>query len=276
MNQTIPVFVISLARAAERRATICNHLKRLGIEYRLIEAVDGAALPKAQVSRIIAPGITMHPGTVGCYLSHLLCYETIRDENIPLACVLEDDAHLDPRMVRLLHDGCDSTSFDYCFLDSDDHNELGPVYYDADSGVSLSRDFTAYSLSAGPQTLHAYMMTREAALQRLEHAYPLIYPIDLYRHLPYAIRFSALVSPKGAWVSAHSMASFTSAKQDSVEQLSLKLLRRWPWFYQVRDAVRLKNLKRNLRVRKLVKQGLLPAGRKWKALPSGREILLGK
>ena len=98
--------------------------------------------------------------------------------------------------------------------------------------------------------------------------------IDIYTHLPYPIRFSSLVNPKGAWVSAHSMASFTSAKQDSAEQLSLRFLRRWPWFYRLRDTIRLKNFKRNLRIRELVRQGILPTGRHWKALPSGREILL--
>lgn len=274
MSQTIPVFVVSLARAPERRAAVCRHLEQLGAEYRLIDAVDGRTLAAEYVSSIVAPGITMHPGAVGCYLSHLHIYEAMRDENIALACVLEDDAHLNPRIVHLLRKGCDAASFDYCFLDSDDHNEEGPIYYDVDSGVSLNEDFTAYRLSAGPQTTHAYMITREAALQRLEHAYPLSRPIDLYTHLPYPIRFASLVNPKGAWVSAHSMASFTSAKQDSAEQLSLRFLRRWPWFYRLRDAIRLKNFKRNLRIRTLVRQGLLPAGHNWKALPSGREILL--
>ena len=274
MSQAICVFVVSLARAPERRAAICHHLEQLGVEYRLIDAVDGGTLATEYVASIVAPGITMHPGAVGCYLSHLHIYEAMRDQNISLACVLEDDAHLDPRIVRLLRDGCDNTAFDYCFLDSDDHNEVGPIYYDADSGVALNNDFTAYTLSAGPQTTHAYMITKEAALKRLAHAYPLSEAIDIYTHLPYPIRFSSLVNPKGAWVSAHSMASFTSAKQDSAEQLSLRFFRRWPWFYRLRDTIRFKNFKRNLRIRELVQLGQLPAGHKWKALPSGREILL--
>lgn len=274
MSQAIPVFVVSLARAPERRAAICRHLEQLGVEYRLVDAVDGGTLAADYVSSIVAPGMTMHPGAIGCYLSHLHIYEAMREQNILLACVLEDDAHLDPRIVSLLRDGCDAASFDYCFLDSDDHNEIGPIYYDADSGVALNHSFTAYTLSAGPQTTHAYMITKEAALQRLTHAYPLSEAIDIYTHLPYPIRFSSLVNPKGAWVSAHSLASFTSAKQDSAEQLSLRFLRRWPWFYRLRDMVRLKNFRRNLRIRGLVRLGKLPAGHRWKALPSGREILL--
>ena len=274
MTQAIPVFVVSLARAPERRTAVCRHLEQLGIEYRLIDAVDGRALADDYIASIVAPGLTMHPGAVGCYLSHVHIYEFMRDENIPLACVLEDDAHLDPRIVRLLREGCDASAFDYCFLDSEDHNESGPIYYDADSGVALNATFTAYALSAGPQTTHAYMITRAAALKRLEHAYPLTCAIDLYSHLPYAIRFASLVNPKGAWVSAHSLASFTSAKQDLPSQLSLRFLRRWPWFYRLRDMLRMKDIKRNLRIRELVRQGKLANGPKWRALPSGREILL--
>lgn len=274
MTQTIPVFVVSLARALERRAAICRHLEQLGVEYRLVDAVDGRALAPEYVASIVKPGITMHPGAVGCYLSHLHIYEAMRDGAIELACVLEDDAHLDPRIVRLLREGCDAGSFDYCFLDSDDHNELGPVYYDAGAGVRLNGDFTAHALSAGPQTTHAYLITRAAALKRLEHAYPLTHAIDRYTHLPYPIRFSSLVNPKGAWVSAHSLASFTSAKNESAEKLSLRFLRRWPWFYRLRDLVRMKDLRRNLHAKSLVRQGLLPKGPKWRALPSGREILL--
>lgn len=274
MTQNIPIFVVSLARAPQRRVAICNHLEKLGLEYRLIDAVDGQVLAPDYVTSIVKPGITMHPGAVGCYLSHLKIYEAMRDERIDLACVLEDDAHLNPRVVRLLREGCDASSFDYCFLDSDDHNDLGPIYYDADSGVKLNSDFTAYTLSAGPQTTHAYMITYDAALKRLAHAYPLTHAIDLYSHLPYAIRFSSLINPKGAWVSAHSMASFTSAKQESSTHLSLRFLRRWPWFYHFRDTIRLKNFKRNVGIHKLVRLGLLPPGHRWKALPSGREILL--
>ncbi len=272
--QKIPVFVISLARAPERRATISQHLKNVGIEFRLIDAVDGKAMSPSQITEIVSPGKKMHPGAVGCYLSHINVYETIRDENIDVALILEDDTRLDSRVKNLLFNGCEYKNWDYCFLDSDDHNDQGPVFYDADSGETLATGFTAYSLSAGPQTTHAYLITCSAASKRLAHAFPLERPIDLYAHLPYPIQFRSLVSPKAAWVSEYSLDSFTSAKSGSRDDLSLVFFRRWPVFYWLRDLVRLKDFKRNRLIKDLQAKGKLSVGPRWKALPSGREVLI--
>jgi hypothetical protein len=273
-NQKIPVFVISLARAPERRSAISQHLTDLDIEYRLIDAVDGKAMAESQIAELLAPGKDMHPGAVGCYLSHINVYEIIRDENIEVALVLEDDARLDPRVRSLLLNGCDYLDWDYCFLDCDDHNDQGPVFYDADSGRMLGTGFTAYSLSSGPQTLHAYLITQSAAINRLANAFPLEWPIDLYDHLPYPIHFCAFISPKAAWVSEYSLNSFTSVKSGSLDDLSFALFRKWPVFYRLRDLLRLKDFKRNRLVKRLQAQGNLPLGSRWRALPSGREVLI--
>lgn len=273
-KQKISVFVISLARAPERRATISRHLTDLGIEYRLIDAVDGKAMSSSQITEIVTPGKEMHPGTVGCYLSHINVYQIIRDENIEVALVLEDDARLNPRVRKLLLNGCDHLDWDYCFLDCDDHNDKGPVFYDADSGKALGEGFTAYSLSSGPQTLHAYLITRSAAMNRLAHAFPLERPIDLYDHLPYPIHFCSFVSPKAAWVSEYSLDSFTSVKSGNRSNLTLAFFRQWPVFYRLRDLLRLKDFKRNRLVKALQAEGKLSAGPRWRALPSGREVLI--
>lgn len=273
-TQRIGVFVISLARAPERRAAMLAHLQSLGVACELVDAVDGRTLPESELQRLVAPGRQMHPGAVGCYLSHLAVYERMRERRLDVALVLEDDARLHPQIPRLLAAGCASTDWDYCFLDSDDHNEHGPVFYDADSAQPLGAGFTAYALSGGPQTTHAYLITLEAAQRRLDHAYPLRQAIDLYDELPYPIRFASMVRPKGAWVSEHSLTSFTSARNVPVQQLSWAALRRWPLFYRVRDLLRLKDLRRNRLVRRLQDAGQLAPGRRWRALPSGREVLV--
>lgn len=273
-KQKIPVFVISLERVPERRVSISQHLTNLGIEYRLIDAVDGKAMTSSQIAEIVASGKKMHPGAVGCYLSHINVYKIIRDENIKVALVLEDDALLDHRVRNLLLNGCDYLDWDYCFLDCDDHNDQGPVFYDADSGRVLGAGFTAYSLSSGPQTTHAYLITRSAAMNRLTHAFPLEWPIDLYAHLPYPIHFCSLINPKPAWVSECSLNSFTSVKSGSRNDLSLVFFRRWPIFYRLRDLLRLKEFKCNKLVKKLQAEGKLPMGLRWRALPSGREVLI--
>jgi len=43
-NRQIPIFVISLACAPERRTSICAHLDGLSLSYHIIEAVDGLSV----------------------------------------------------------------------------------------------------------------------------------------------------------------------------------------------------------------------------------------
>jgi len=270
----IPVLVISLARAKDRRESIKRHLDSMRIQHSFVEGTDGSMLPEDEIVRLVAPGVSLHPGTVGCYLSHLEAYRRIVADSLPVALVLEDDARLDRRVARLLSEGLYCTDFDYCFLDCDDHNDRGPVFYDADSGVSIGLGFRAYTLSDGPQTLHAYLITRAAAKQRLDHAYPIVKAIDLYDHLSYSIHFRAIVGTKAAWVSQHSLESSTSSKHVSIGTLRFAFLRRWPLFYSLKRWASLQPIKDLAAVRAARRNGKLPPGRRWRMLPSGREILI--
>lgn len=269
----VPVFVISLARAADRRAKIAAHLSGLGLEHRIVDGVDGRTLPQTEQDELLAPGQRYHAGVIGCYLSHLHVYETLVKENIEVALVLEDDARLHPRVVPFLRGGIAAEGFDYCFLDSDDHNDRGPVYYDRDDVAQLADGIRAFRLSDGPQTLHAYLITRQAAAQRLQHALPIEKPIDLYDHLPYPIRFRAIVSPKLAWVSEYSLQSFTSDRHDDAGALSFAALRKSPLFYRVRDVLKLKGWRDRQRMSRAMQAGTLSSDRRWAPLPSGREVV---
>jgi glycosyl transferase family 25 len=270
----IPVYVISLARAQERREAICQHLADIGVSYQLVDAVDGSTLSQSEIDKLVLEGKKIHSGAIGCYLSHLHVYEQMKLNSIDVALVLEDDARLNPLFVEILNKGLSLRSWDYCFLDCDDHNDQGPVFYDVDSEENIGLGFLAYRLSSGPQTTHAYLITLEAAEKRLNHAYPIIKPIDLYDHLQYEISFYAIVSPKAAWVSEYSLESFTSVKTRQLEELSFILLRKWFLFYMVRDFIKLKWLRSILEIRRLKSNGRLLIDKRWKSLPSGREILL--
>lgn len=277
MVQTIPVYVISLGRSIERREAIVRHLNSLGIQFEVVEAVDGATLNDDQVTAMTCEASkSLHRGTIGCYMSHISVYEKMVSKNQPLALILEDDARLSPKAVQLLNAGIDSPDFDYCFLDSDDHNDRAAIYYDSSMGKQTNNGFTYYRLSDGPQTLHAYMITRDAASKRLEHAYPIRKPVDLYDHLPYPIRFAAIINPKLAWVSEQSLVSFTSTKHANINDLSFAFVRRWSLFYTIRDLVRLRVWRNYCKTKRLIRSGALPAGKPWKALPSGREIVIDR
>ncbi|MFZ5756988.1 MAG: glycosyltransferase family 25 protein [Pseudomonadota bacterium] len=97
-----PVFVVNLPKDVSRKERISAHLAGLGMrDVRVIEAVRGASLSDDERKRLYddarartRKGYSFSPGEIGCALSHLKIYQSMVDEGIPWALVLEDDALL--------------------------------------------------------------------------------------------------------------------------------------------------------------------------------------
>lgn len=93
----ISVFVISLARTPERRASICGQLDALRVPFTVIEAVDGHQLSEQQ-ARTLAPRYQrlslrwpLSKGEIACAVSHRLAIERILSCGEEFGCVIEDD-----------------------------------------------------------------------------------------------------------------------------------------------------------------------------------------
>jgi glycosyl transferase, family 25 len=94
----IPVFVISLARAADRRAAISARLQALDVPFTLFDAVDGHAMSEEEATKLaprrhrLTRRMPLTRTEVAITASHLGVLRRIADEALPFACVLEDDA----------------------------------------------------------------------------------------------------------------------------------------------------------------------------------------
>jgi GR25 family glycosyltransferase involved in LPS biosynthesis len=99
----IPVFVINLARAHDRRARIAGHLADLGIAARFLPAVDGSSLHLSAFSRTYRRQLV--PGEIGTYLSHIDAAKMIAESGEAFVCLLEDDAELTPEVLPFLEPG---------------------------------------------------------------------------------------------------------------------------------------------------------------------------
>ena len=93
-------YVINLARSVDRRAHITAELKKTGLNYEIITAVDGRDLDLNDRT-IVDPALDVHdsysnlaPGTAGAALSHLSVYRKIIADGLDKALVLEDDVML--------------------------------------------------------------------------------------------------------------------------------------------------------------------------------------
>jgi glycosyl transferase family 25 len=104
-----PIWIVNLARSAERRAYITAHAQNLGLPFEIVTAVDGRELSARELAEaysaeraVAAIGRVLAPGEIGCALSHLRLYQRMMDENIEVALILEDDAVIHPDTLAIL------------------------------------------------------------------------------------------------------------------------------------------------------------------------------
>ena len=90
-------YVINLARSTDRRAHITAELKKTGMDYEIMTAVEGREVDLSDRT-IIDPALTyvtqFLTGTAGAALSHLNAYRKIVEDGLDVALVLEDDVVL--------------------------------------------------------------------------------------------------------------------------------------------------------------------------------------
>lgn len=94
------IFVLNLQRAVERRALMQQRLAALGLEAEFLSAVEGSRVDRSSLPAGSEPRLT--PGELGCYLSHLRCWEIVVERGLPHAVLLEDDVVLSPELPRVL------------------------------------------------------------------------------------------------------------------------------------------------------------------------------
>lgn len=158
-------YVINLARSADRRAHITAELKKAGLKYEIITAVDGRALDTADTD-IIDPSFNNFtqflPGAGGAALSHFSVYQKIIADGHEVALVLEDDVTL-PADLESLSDAV---------ADQLAGAEVALLSYDCNNALQMSRE-GATALPSGrllalpidigqPRSGGAYVITREA------------------------------------------------------------------------------------------------------------------
>ena len=100
----ISIYVISLARAAERRAIITKRLTAADVDYEIVDAVDGKDLDLIKLKhRLKVKNAEKKRGEVGCFLSHYNLWQRMADQKIPHAVILEDDAEWDDDFFTVIN-----------------------------------------------------------------------------------------------------------------------------------------------------------------------------
>ncbi len=96
------VFLINLDTSEDRLALCKKEFEKLNVEFERVSAVYGKDLSEQDIERCYDEvGNTrkykkpLSSGEVGCYLSHIKCWQKIVDEELDYALILEDDFILD-------------------------------------------------------------------------------------------------------------------------------------------------------------------------------------
>lgn len=110
----IPIFIISLERAKERRMNMKNKMKEINKKYTFFNAVDGKNMTKYEES-LCNKFEGLNDGQKGCFLSHYLLWKNLlltdRDDFI----ILEDDAVILDDMEKFLLSDYDFIHLGFCY-----------------------------------------------------------------------------------------------------------------------------------------------------------------
>jgi len=96
-------YIINLLRSTERRKEMQRQLKKLGLPYIFVEAVDAASIPD-EVFHEIAPSPNMRKGEVACVLSHISAYREFLQSGDNYALIMEDDCIINEDLPSLMDD----------------------------------------------------------------------------------------------------------------------------------------------------------------------------
>ena len=99
-------YVVNLEHEKERRNEITSQCNVAGLDFELIEAVNGMQLNHTLISAVTYnyPNCGLTSGEIGCALSHLSIYSSMIANGIECALILEDDAFIQDDMTKLLID----------------------------------------------------------------------------------------------------------------------------------------------------------------------------
>ncbi|MEM9757358.1 MAG: glycosyltransferase family 25 protein [Pseudomonadota bacterium] len=104
-----PIYLINLDRDVARLEAATGELARAGLGWTRIPAVNGRALTPDEIAAVYDANANRrwarHPLTapeIGCYLSHLRAWDTLRASGAPGAVVLEDDMRITGDLVGVL------------------------------------------------------------------------------------------------------------------------------------------------------------------------------
>ena len=166
-----PIYVINLARSADRRAWMTDELGRAGVSANFVAAVDGRAFKDKCRARVAATPLTV--GEIALTLSHRKIWRALLASAQTHAIVLEDDVRLGDGFAELPALDWSRWNFDFVKIET----MFDPVWATRRGEAVGSR--TLHRLGGEHHGSAAYLVSRAGALKALAATRPMNLPIDV-------------------------------------------------------------------------------------------------
>ncbi|MDO6775165.1 glycosyltransferase family 25 protein [Shewanella sp. 3_MG-2023] len=174
------VFVINLDKSTERMAFMQQQLEQLNIEFERVPAVYGKDLTSEIVSNVYDRKLNLLKynkelslGEIGCYLSHIKCWEYIVSQELDFAVILEDDAVISNELIFFMDKLKDFIGWDYIKICKSHKHKKVYDNFDLSLGCALHK---AYKF---PASNRGQIVSICGARKLLETAFPISRPVDI-------------------------------------------------------------------------------------------------
>ncbi|MFV0384894.1 glycosyltransferase family 25 protein [Paracoccus sp. (in: a-proteobacteria)] len=176
-----PVFIINLDRQPDRMEFMSRQLAALAIRARRVAAFDGSD-PENHGRHSAAWYARLTAGEIGCFESHRRVWNTLVDEDIPAAIVLEDDIVIASDLPELDFDKFVSRSGDLLKLDQNNLLDYTSLYGTAQLPCGPGRN--AIRLLGMEYCTGGYFITLAGARKLLALSAKYFSPVDRFMYDP--------------------------------------------------------------------------------------------
>lgn len=175
----VPVYVLNLARSAQRWDDVKTSADQFGIELRRIEAVEGKLLKDSELGNFDAAGFRHRhgkiamPAEIGCYFSHIKALEAIIAAPESYAVIVEDDVRFTSDFLPFVLDATKLQGWDIIKL----INHRIAAY--REFGAVNARYTIGRCLHGPLGSSAAYIVTKQGAKKLLAAIKPMSLPYDV-------------------------------------------------------------------------------------------------
>ena len=150
----------------------------MNVDYTRISAVDGQVLTPDKLKSVKAPLFSgyykeLTQGEIGCYLSHVKCWQHIVEQKLDYAVILEDDFSLHDDLNNV-HGYIEAIEVNWDCIKLMEHPEKRKAIK-----TIPCLDKTLIRYDKIPSRTCAYVITNDGAQKMLKHSQQISRPIDI-------------------------------------------------------------------------------------------------